>query len=191
MFTAVLDTCVLVPNYQRDFLLSMAAQNIYRPIWSEDILEELRRVHIELTTRRGRSADEAARDAEHLTGEMRSAFSDSTIMGCYRLDPCGLPDPDDEHVVAAAVLGGAGAIVTHNRKHFPRPALPENLLQRAPDRFAEDMAAADPEGAATAIMEMSARTKNPPLSSTDVADLLISRYGMHAAIDHTRPYLPR
>lgn len=192
MFVAVLDTCVLVPSLQRDFLLSLAAQNVYRAIWSEEILEELARTVIRLAVGRDPTTEtETTRRAEHLVDQMQRAFPDSTIPGCLRLAPCGLPDPDDEHVVAAAVLGGAGAVVTHNTKDFPAARLPDGVLLRTPARFAEDMAAADPHGAAEAITEMSTRMTAPPLSPSDVADLLISRYGMHAAIGHLRPFLPR
>jgi hypothetical protein len=46
-FPAFLDTCVLYPAYLADTLLRLAEASAYRPLWSADVLAELRRNVIE------------------------------------------------------------------------------------------------------------------------------------------------
>ena len=47
-----------------------------------------------------------------------------------------LPDPADRHVLAAAITGGAGVLMTLNRADFPTRALARHgLLLREPDGF--------------------------------------------------------
>jgi len=128
VFTALLDTNVLWPSLLRDFLLSLAVEGLYRPVWSEAILEELHDCEVTKLTRRGVERSEARARAVQLIEQMRTHFDDAVVTGWEGLDGTyGLPDPDDEHVLAAAVLGGAGAIVTWNTKDFPDACLPVGI----------------------------------------------------------------
>ena len=124
VLAAYLDTCVLWPSLQRDFLLSMAIEGLYRPLWSEAVLEELH-VHEQYKLiDRGSEPDAALATADHLLATMRVAFGDALVTGWEPLDGSfGLPDADDEHVVAAFV-GGAGVVVTDNVKDFPAALVP-------------------------------------------------------------------
>lgn len=191
MFAAILDTCVLWPSLQRDFLLSMAVEGLYRPLWSEAILEELHRhEQIKLIERDQASEDEAFTAAERLIGSMRSAFDDALVVSWEPLDGTfGLPDIDDEHVVAAAVVGGAGAIVTDNLSHFPVESVPKDIQVLSAVDFASNTADVNPEHAANAIREISRRHKNPPHTPHEILALLVHRYGMTDVADLVSPLL--
>ncbi len=55
---------------------------------------------------------------------MNDAVPDSIVTGYeYFIESMTLPDPDDLHVLAAAIRCGASVIVTFNEADFPRPAL--------------------------------------------------------------------
>lgn len=137
MFTALLDTCVLWPNLQRDFLLSLAIEGMYRPVWSAVVLEELEWHEAAKLIKRGVDEGVARQRAAALIRQMRSAFDDAEVQGWEGLDGTyGLPDRDDEHVVAAAVVAGVGAVVTHNVRDFPQERIPVGVQVLQPAEFA-------------------------------------------------------
>ena len=194
MFTALLDTSVLWPSTQRDFLLSLAAESMYRPIWSGAILDELRFHEAAKLQRRGVPEDDARSRAEYLIGQMREAFDDAEIQGWEGLEGSyGLPDPDDEHVVAAAVVGGAGAIVTANFKDFPVERLPPGLRALSAAEFALNTVALDPARGVRAVQQIVARSgrKGPPRTVDDILDTLARRYDLIDAVDLVRKALDR
>jgi hypothetical protein len=183
---ALLDTCVLWPSTQRNFLLSLAVERLYRPVWSTAVLEELEYHEAEkLINRHGFAPDEADRRARRLVEQMRTHFADAETTGWEPLEGSfGLPDPDDEHVVAAAVVAGAGVIVTNNLKHFPAARLPGALEALPPPEFALNTVAVDPTRALCAVQAMADRSgrTGPVRSVPDVLGILEDRYRMVEAV---------
>jgi hypothetical protein len=105
MFAAMLDTSVLWPSLQRDFLLSLAIEGLYRPLWSTAILDELSHHEAQKLVGRGHEPALAVHRAQHLVDQMNAAFDDAVVVNWESLEGTfGLPDVDDEHVVAAALL---------------------------------------------------------------------------------------
>lgn len=189
MFIALLDTCVLWPSVQRDFLLSLSFEQLYRPIWSSAILEELEFEETKKLVERGANEDEAAARARRLIEQMTTHFSDSLVDGWEGLEGSyGLPDEDDEHVVAAAVVGNAGAIVTANLKDFPATCLPAGLDVVSPADFAFNTVSLDPLVAWRAIDLMAARSgrRGRQRSGYQILDDLEARYTMGEVADLLR-----
>lgn len=183
MYVALLDSCVLWPSTQRNFLLSLAFEGSYRFVFSEAILGELE-VNEEIKLiERGDSEEQAREKAQHLVTQMRTAFEDSIVHGWEGLEGTyGLPDPDDEHVLAAAVVGGAGSIVTDNFKDFPEAKIPFGIQIVSPQDFAYEAVGMRPDLGLAAVLAMSQRTgRNFSVHSPEeILDTLDKLYKMDA-----------
>ncbi|MEU4550615.1 PIN domain-containing protein [Micromonospora violae] len=204
MFTALLDTCVLWPDLQRDFLLSLAIEGMYRPVWSSVVLEELEYEQRAKLIELGGDAGEAAKRARHLIEQMRQHFDDAEVGGWEGLEGTyGLPDPDDEHLVAAAVVANAGAIITLNVRDLPPDKLPRGLQVLTPKEFAANTVSLDPVRACAAVAAIARRSGRfgPKRTEEDILEVLVRRYGMTSAVEmmrqaaadtvHLRPPQPR
>lgn len=189
VFTALLDTCVLWPSLQRDFLLSLAIECLYRPVWSAVILGELEYHEAAKLIKRGKTLDQATERAQRLITQMRTAFDDAEVHGWEGLEGSyGLPDPDDEHVVAAAVVASAGAIITLNFRDFPPNRLPAGIRAIAPAEFAASTVSLDPVRARTVLGAIAARSgrRGTRLTEDEILDTLAARYGMTEAVNALR-----
>jgi hypothetical protein len=166
--------------------LSLAVEGLYRPLWSDAILEELEEHEALKLQKYGSPTEESEQKALSLTQQMRTAFPDAEVRGWEPFEGTyGLPDPDDEHVVAAAHLAGAGAIVTANFKDFPPSLIPANIEVISAQEFALNTVALSPTGALAALGHISARygRYGPPRSVEDLLAVLAERYGMNDAVD--------
>jgi len=119
-FSAILDACVLAQRAVCDTLLRAAEAELYRVQWSPDILTEMERTLHRLNVRAGRP--DAERKAQRLIAELRVAFPEALVSGYADLLPAMRNDEKDRHVLAAAVVGRAQAIIAWNTRHFPAVA---------------------------------------------------------------------
>lgn len=191
MYRAVLDTCALVPGRQRDFLLQLATEEAYAPLWGSGILFELDYVLAELDAKRGRDDSEERR--RHLFEQMKRAFPGAEINAPKdRTYDYGLDDLDDGHVAHAAILGKADAIVTDDRRagFKTSPVLQEaNVDIVYPHQFAANTVFAHPEAGVRALKAMSARMSSPAMSPQEILEDLRARYGMDEVAELLMPLL--
>lgn len=165
---AVLDACVLYPVPIRDLLLSLAAAGLFKPKWSGLIQDEWRR-NVLLNR-----PDLIAAQLERTTTMMNTAFPEAEVKGYAGVIPTlTLPDPEDRHVLAAAIRCRANVLVTANLKDFPAPYLRTfTIAVQHPDEFIGGLLNQHPEKALEAFRRQVARLKNPPLSAVQVLDNL-------------------
>ena len=175
MFSALLDTCVLVPSRARDVLLEAASAGVYRPLWSSEIFAELDRTLRLLQARRGMAPEETDAYLVRLFRQMETSFPDALVTDWESLvDAVELPDPGDRHVVAAARAGRADVIVTDNIADFPPGALPAPLTRQSLDEFLLDSLDLYPGQVISAVHAVAGRTgrSGPAMTARDIATYL-------------------
>lgn len=94
---------------------------------------------------------------------LNTAIDDCLVEGYETLVPAlELPDPDDRHVLAAAIVGGADVIVTQNIREFPAETLaPFRIDVQHPDKFIRHMLDLDEAVALSAVRGARGALKNP------------------------------
>ena len=183
-YGGLLDACVLVPMVLADTLLRVAERGLYRPLWSAAVLDETRAAVVRVHPGIDRDL------VERRLRMMNEAFEDALVTGWEPLlVGVTLPDPDDRHVVAAAVCGGAQTIVTTNLTDFPEDVLSSlDLVATHPDDFLLDQLDLAPPIVLDVIREQAACMKRPPLSVPDVVARL-ARAGVPSFADEIARHL--
>lgn len=167
MFVAFLDACVLLPVALADTLLRAAEHGLFRPSWSREVLDEVRRAFLAVR----QDLDPSRIDVR--LRAMDDTFPDaSTAPTSSADDRLGLPDPKDEHVVQSARAARADIIVTANLRDFPADRLgPPGLAAVGPDDFLLDQLDLSPETMLAVVCEQAAAARKP---SRSVADVLLA-----------------
>ena len=146
---ALLDACVLVPDWLRDLFLRCASEGLFRLRWSETILDEVERT---LVTDLLVPAEKASR----ARSKMAEAFDESFVSEFEALIPAMQNHPKDRHVLAAAAHAAEVeqepvALVTFNLKDFPSASLPPGVLIQSPDAFLCSLFDASPASSAVIV----------------------------------------
>jgi PIN domain len=170
----------LYPAPLHDLLLSLAVDGLYHARWTARIYEEWVR---NLTA----NPPELEPRVGTLVELMNRAVPDCLVENYEGLIvSLVLPDPDDRHVLAAAIAGHADAIVTFNLKDFPADALdPHQIEAIHPDDFVLNQLELRPYEALAAVKKMRARLTRPPQSAAELIATL-ERCGLPASATHLR-----
>jgi hypothetical protein len=157
------DACVLYPAPLRDLLMRLALRDLFQARWTDQIHDEWTRNVL---------ADRPDITPASLTRCRRlmdEHVPDCLIIGYEPLIPTlPLPDPDDRHVLAAAIHGGAGFIITFNLGDFPASVLEQyNIEAVHPDEFVVRLWDESPSAMLEAVRRQRAGLKRPPKTAAE------------------------
>lgn len=167
-FPVVLDACVLYPSPLRSLLMHLGLTDLCQPKWTAHIQDEWMRnlllncpnyekVKLERTVRL-----------------MNKAIPDANVTGYEQIiEGLQLPDPDDRHVLAAAIKSHSDVIVTVNLKDFPANSLAQYGVEALhPDEFISDLLGLNSALVYQAVREARTSMKAPPMTADEYLDCL-------------------
>ncbi|MEN5304773.1 PIN domain-containing protein [Pseudomonas sp. TWI628] len=182
-FTAICDACVLYPAPLRDLLLRLGGKGLYRARWTREIDEEWKRNL--LTNRKDLTRDQLDR----LSGLMEAAIPDALVSGYeYLGESLALPDPDDIHVLAAAIACNAQVIVTYNLRDFPLSVLRDfSVTALHPDEFIMELWNQNQAGVLEAAADMRRSLKRSRFTADEFVECIL-RQGLPMTANALRDY---
>ena len=183
--TALFDACVLYPAPLRDLLMRLATTDLFWARWSAAI-------HDEWTEAVLRTRPEL-RSQLRRTRQLMDAHALGSLVAGYEplIETLELPDPNDRHVLAAAIVGRADLIVTKNLKDFPAGQLARfGIEARHPDAFICNLLELDEAAALAAVAEHRASLRHPPKTVRDYLDTLLTQ-GLPETVTFLRQHSAR
>jgi predicted nucleic acid-binding protein len=164
----IYDANVLYPATLRDLLMQLALSDLFQARWTNLIHDEWTRNVLK------NQPDMNPAKLEHVRTLMNNAVADSLVTGFEALIPTlNLPDPDDRHVLAAAITAKANRIVTFNLKDFPTRILePHGIQAQHPDEFICELLDDHLEAVLTAMRTVRNRLRNPPRNAKEYLERL-------------------
>jgi hypothetical protein len=180
---AVYDACVLYLFHLRN-LLQCAVDRLVQARWTDEIHDEWIR---NLVADRPALSSDALRRTRDL---MNHVLPEANVTGRQRhVETVRIGDPDDRHVVAAAIEAGASLVVTWNVRDFPVGELARHGLRReTPDML---MMALYQELPAVVVATAARARNNLTRSGTAAVEFVqaLDRQGLHRFAQTMGPHL--
>ena len=181
---AVLDADVLVPILSCDLLLSAFDADLYRPVVTPTILDEVERsliagfTHLDPLALQGRVAQVAAALSLHTHDE-----GDITAAAVATVNS------KDRHVAATALKHGADLVVSNDRRlRREINALDQPLQAVTTDEFAQQLLADQPDGIDAVIDALVAKRTRRPITRIELVGQLAVSFPGFASELHRRAH---
>lgn len=155
------DANVIYKNLLRDLLVRLAVKKYFAPRWTAQIHEEWISNLLAHRPDLHRSGLERTRDL--MNGAIPASLVEMTFTSSVTL-----PDPNDQHVLDAALSASASLLLTFNLSDFPADTLPRPLQAIHPDAFLLQLLQEHENGVLEVIHALRADLKKPPFSPDEL-----------------------
>jgi predicted nucleic acid-binding protein len=158
---------------------------MYLPQWNSGILEELWHCEVAKHLKDGFDREHAAMRTDALIEYMQKHFPLSLVKGWEAFEhEAGSPDPNDNHVIATAIAGGASAIITEDKNGFPREVQERGIEIIKIQDFLYATVEINPWLALEALQKVQERRvkHNPKLTVSGILEILELRYSLIEAV---------
>jgi predicted nucleic acid-binding protein len=162
----------------RHLLISLSVAGLFQARWTEEINQEW--ISNLLDDRP--DLDPAKLDR---TRRLMNAALDQCLVGGYEplIPQLSLPDPDDRHVLAAAITAKAEVIITFNLVDFPAQELSKYGVEaKHPDDFVVSLIEENSQEVCKAVEGVRLSLVNPPKTPEQYLDTLEKNGLTHAVV---------
>ena len=183
-FTAFYDANVLYGSALRNLLMHLELTGLFRARWSADVHEEWMAALL-------RNRPDLSREKLERTRMLMDKHAEDALVTGHEdlIDGLHLPDPDDRHVLAAAIRGRADVIVTANVRDFPAEVLtPFEIEAQHPDEFIVHLLDLAPGVVMMAAQRHRVSLKNPAKTVDEYLEML-EREGLTHTVSILRDYM--
>ncbi len=180
-FCAFLDASVLYPVTLRNLLMRLTLNGLFQARWSKHVHEEWMRAVL-------RDRSDIAIERLHAVRDAMNEHAEDSIVTGYEglIEALQLPDLDDRHILAAAIVGQADVIVTRNLKDFPQELLERYGIEaQHPDEFVRHLLDLAPTLVVDALRDQQTALSRPPMSMDEMLALL-ERIGLVETVAELR-----